>query len=127
MLAGASPWPCRHHFEKAKVPFQADIIKENLHRGEQSVANRICDMAARLDANAVVMASHRIGKLSEFILGSIAMQCVHNCSAPVIVLHPRQDVSVKRSPTRKLGECPAAGGTCLGTERRRLLRCPNGV
>lgn len=78
----------RRHFDDASVPFTVDIIREGPRHSDRTVAQRICDAACRLGADAVVMASHRIGKLSEFFLGSVAMSCVHACASPVVVLHP---------------------------------------
>lgn len=46
--------------------------------GEGGVGDAICRKAKALGASTLVLASHKLGRLSEFFLGSVSNYCVHH-------------------------------------------------
>jgi hypothetical protein len=45
----------------------------------------VCEKAKIIDADLVVMASHRKGRLQEFFVGSVTNYCLHHSKVPLLV------------------------------------------
>jgi nucleotide-binding universal stress UspA family protein len=83
-----------------KVDYELDLMREAGEGLNGGVGDRICELASKLNADAVIMASHRLGKLSEFLLGSVTQYCISRCEQPMVVLHSSTkypDPSVQRA------------------------------
>ncbi|CAG9463632.1 unnamed protein product [Pedinophyceae sp. YPF-701] len=81
------------------VAYEVDLMRESGEGLKGGVGDRVCELASKLNADAVVLASHRLGRLSEFFLGSVASFCIANCGQPVVALHgPRFDRVVRAGP-----------------------------
>ncbi|GJP48110.1 hypothetical protein CLOM_g7389 [Closterium sp. NIES-68] len=48
----------------------------------------ICEEAAHLNADLLVMGSRGLGTLTRQLLGSVSSYCVHNAPVPVLVVRP---------------------------------------
>lgn len=74
-----------------QVAYVVQVLREappgSSSRDKGRVAEALCRKAADLKAAALVVASQRKGALSEWVLGSVAADCVSHSTRPVLVLH----------------------------------------
>eukprot|EP01024_Parvocaulis_polyphysoides_P037353 TRINITY_DN33281_c0_g3_i4.p1 TRINITY_DN33281_c0_g3~~TRINITY_DN33281_c0_g3_i4.p1 ORF type:complete len:385 (-),score=31.40 TRINITY_DN33281_c0_g3_i4:478-1632(-) len=68
------------------IPYEFDIVVENLADRNMPIGKVICQMAEKLNA-VVVMASHGQSGMAEFLLGSVSNYVKHNCNQPFLLLH----------------------------------------
>ncbi|KAL4854479.1 hypothetical protein ACK3TF_004831 [Chlorella vulgaris] len=82
---------CAEAFENQQVAYVVQVLREaspgSSSRDKGRVAEALCRKAADLEAAALVVASQRKGALSEWVLGSVAADCVSHSTRPVLVLH----------------------------------------
>ncbi|KAI3431658.1 hypothetical protein D9Q98_004705 [Chlorella vulgaris] len=82
---------CAEAFENQQVAYVVQVLREappgSSSRDKGRVAEALCRKAADLKAAALVVASQRKGALSEWVLGSVAADCVSHSTRPVLVLH----------------------------------------
>ena len=66
---------------------ELDVITDYGSDPLEGIASAVCQMADRLDADALVLASHGKSSLMEWLLGSVTAYCARHCNRPVVVLH----------------------------------------
>jgi len=73
------------------------------HEADGLAGPELCDEAARLGADLIVMASHGRGGVRRFWLGSVADYLVRHLSTPVLIVHPgREGESPDDRPIRNV-------------------------
>ncbi len=60
-------------------------VKYETHLGHGSVVEHVLDMAAQLDVDLIVLASHQPDRMREFLVGSNADKIVHRSPVSVLV------------------------------------------
>ena len=68
-----------------------------------SIREVVCEKASILDADVIVMASHRKGGFKEFFVGSVTNYALHHSKVPLIVYKTPKETKKKRelSPSKK--------------------------
>jgi hypothetical protein len=63
----------------------------------------VCEKASIIDADLVVMASHRKGRVQEFFVGSVTNYCLHHSKVPLIVYKSSKETKKEKeaSPPKK--------------------------
>jgi nucleotide-binding universal stress UspA family protein len=82
------------------------------HFGRGSAAENIAQLAARLDADLVVVGSHGRRGVARLFLGSVAERVSHLARCPVSIIRPKDHSTVDRVPEIE-PPCPA----CLEVRR----------
>lgn len=72
--------------KKHHVEYQIDLLRQKGTFSAAGIGELICESAAKLDAELMMIASHGVGVLAEF--GSVAKYCQDNSPAPVLMLPP---------------------------------------
>lgn len=68
-----------------QIPYKVEIV--HFLTDNDSIGEAICKRSEALNANAVAMAKHQRGKISEMFLGSAAKYVTQHCKRPVIIIH----------------------------------------
>ena len=69
--------------QRGNVTYKLDIIAYEMNN--TSIGEVVCEKAKIIDADLVVMASHRKGRLQEFFVGSVTNYCLHHSKVPLLV------------------------------------------
>ena len=73
-------------------------------------AERIIETAVTGDYDLVIMGTHGHTRLDDWVLGSVAMDVVHRCPVPVMVVRlPRQQLSSFRQKSLEVVSKPSIG------------------
>ena len=83
------------------VSYQLDIIAYEMNN--TSIGEVVCEKASIIDADLVVMASHRKGRVQEFFVGSVTNYCLHHSKVPLIVYKSSKETKKEKeaSPQKK--------------------------
>ena len=87
--------------DQRKIPYKLDIIAYEMNN--TSIGEVVCEKASILDADVIVMASHRKGRIQEFFVGSVTNYALHHSKVPLIVYKTPKETKKKRelSPSKK--------------------------
>jgi len=69
--------------QRGNVTYKLDIIAYEMNN--TSIGEVVYEKAKIIDADLVVMASHRKGRLQEFFVGSVTNYCLHHSKVPLLV------------------------------------------
>ena len=94
--------------DQRKIPYKLDIIAYEMNN--TSIGEVVCEKASILDADVIVMASHRKGRIQEFFVGSVTNYALHHSKVPLIVYKTPKETKKKRelSPSKKKSRDVAA-------------------
>ena len=83
------------------VSYKLDIIAYEMNN--TSIGEVVCEKASIIDADLVVMASHRKGRVQEFFVGSVTNYCLHHSKVPLIVYKSSKETKKENeaSPPKK--------------------------
>jgi hypothetical protein len=70
----------------SKTPYLIDLTCGA--QGNVAIGELITAVAAAIDADVIVMATHNRGALARFFVGSVANFCLRNATMPVVMLRP---------------------------------------
>ena len=87
--------------DQRKIPYKLNIIAYEMNN--TSIGEVVCEKASILDADVIVMASHRKGRIQEFFVGSVTNYALHHSKVPLIVYKTPKETKKKRelSPSKK--------------------------
>ena len=87
--------------DQRKIPYKLDIIAYEMNN--TSIGEVVCEKASILDADVIVMASHRKGRIQKFFVGSVTNYALHHSKVPLIVYKTPKETKKKRelSPSKK--------------------------
>ena len=80
--------------DQRKIPYKLDIIAYEMNN--TSIGEVVCEKASILDADVIVMASHRKGRIQEFFVGSVTNYALHHSKVPLIVYKTPKETKKKR-------------------------------
>lgn len=73
-----------HLLKKAGIPSQLEVERQ---QEAEMIGDTIARFAAKVEAAALVMASHKKSKLQELLLGSVSKHAANRSNTATIVLH----------------------------------------
>ena len=78
--------------QRGNVTYKLDIIAYEMNN--TSIGEVVCEKAKIIDADLVVMASHRKGRLQEFFVGSVTNYCLHHSKVPLLVYKEPKETDI---------------------------------
>jgi nucleotide-binding universal stress UspA family protein len=90
-------------------------VRRRIEQGDPGAT--ICDVAAELHADMVVLGNHGRNALARLVLGSTSTYVVHHCTAPVLVVREEDQGADAAAATAQGATSNAATGATGATDR----------